>query len=175
MMKKQIFDYARKAKGLSYGGLRSKESIKGFVIHYTGGSRDSAKNECDYFATGNARSAGAHIFMDYDGLTGYSIPIKRTAWSVGNPGNCYKRGNYFATLNNSNTISIELCGIADRLASEKQIQATEKVLRWLHKKCPNAEYIVRHYDIVRKVCPAPYVNNEAEWLKLHSRLLKCIK
>ena len=175
MFRKLIFDYARKAKPCSYGGLRKKESIKGIVIHYTSGSKDTAKNECDYFATGNTRNAGAHIFVDYEGLSGRSIPLNRIAWSVGNPGGCYKRGTYYATLNNSNTVSIELCGIANRLASEAQIKETIKIVKWLKKKCPNIEYIVRHYDIVKKNCPAPYVADEKAWLKLRSRLLKYIK
>ena len=173
-MGKKIFDYKRKAKRISYGALRSLKDIEGIVIHYTSGKYDSAKNECDFFATGNTRSAGAHIFVDYDGLTGYSIPIRRTAWSVGNPGNCYARGSYYSTLDNSNTISIELCGIADRLASDKQVLATMDVIKWISKKCPNISYIVRHYDIVKKDCPAPYVENEKEWRKLQNRLYKCI-
>lgn len=173
-MKKCIFDYARKAKKNSYGNLRSLKSIKGVAIHYTSGKTDTPKNECDYFATGNTRSAGAHIFIGYDGSSGYSVPITRTAWSVGNPNNCYARGSYYSTLNNSNTVSIELCAIADRLASEAQIQMLEKTLKWLKKKCPNIEHIVRHYDIVKKDCPAPYVEDGKAWRKLRNRLMKCI-
>ena len=169
------FDYARKAKSVSYGALRNKKNIKGIVIHYTSGSKDTAKNECDYFATGNTRSAGAHIFIDYEGKSGRSIPLTRTAWSVGNPGGCYQRGTYYSTLNNSNTVSIELCGIANRFASEVQIEETEEVIRWIKRSCPNVQYIVRHYDIVRKNCPAPYVENEKAWRQLQKRLLKCIK
>lgn len=174
-MKKLIFDYARMAKSVSFGGLRSRKSIIGVAIHYTSGATDTAKNECDYFATGNTRNAGAHIFIDYAGRSGRSIPLNRIAWSVGNPGGCYKKGSYYSTLRNANTVSIELCGIKDRLASEAQIKETERVLKWLKKKCPNIKYIVRHYDIVKKVCPAPYVENEKEWRKLHNRLLACIK
>lgn len=169
------FDYKRKAKKVSYGNLRNRKNIKGIVIHYTSGSKDTAKNECDYFATGNTRNAGAHIFVDYEGKTGKSIPLNRTAWSVGNPNNCYARGSYFATLNNSNTVSIELCGIANRFASEKQIKATEKVIKYILKYCPNVKYIVRHYDIVKKACPLPYVEHEKEWRKLQNRLLKLLK
>ena len=63
------FDYKRKAKKVSYGNLRNRKNIKGIVIHYTSGSKDTAKNECDYFATGNTRNAGAHIFVDYEGVS----------------------------------------------------------------------------------------------------------
>ena len=169
------FDYKRHAKKCSYGSLRNRKNILGIVIHYTSGSKDTAKNECDYFATGNTRSAGAHIFVDYAGKAGKSINLNRTAWSVGNPNNCYARGSYYATLNNSNTVSIELCGIANRLASEKQIKKTEEVIKYIKKYCPNVKYIVRHYDIVKKACPLPYIEDEKAWRKLQNRLYKCIK
>ena len=168
------FDYARQAKKVSFGGFRSKGSIKGIVIHYTSGSKDTAKNECDYFATGNDRAAGAHIFIGYDGQKGRSIPLTRIAYAVGNPKGAYARGSYYSTLNNANTVSIELCAIADRLASEEQIKALEETIRWIKRCCPNVEYIVRHYDIVRKTCPAPYVKDEKAWRKLQKRLLLCI-
>lgn len=180
------FDYKRHAKKsfrgkdrkthYVYGNLRNRKNIKGIVIHYSSGTKDTAKNECDYFATGIDRSASAHIFVDYKGLTGKSVNLNRVAFSVGNPGGAYARGSYYATLNNENTVSIELCGIGQpRLASEKQIQATEEVIRWIKKKCPNVKYIVRHYDIVKKACPLPYVENEKAWRQLQNRLLKCIK
>ena len=175
MKKKKLFDYKRKAKHNSYGNMRPLNSIRGVAIHYTSGKTDTAINECDYFATGNTRSAGAHIFVDYAGRKGLSVPLRYTAWSVGNPNNCYARGSYYATLNNSNTVSIELCGIADRLCSEEQIESTIEVLRWIKKKCPNVQYIVRHYDIVKKDCPAPYVENEKEWRKLKNLLEQAIK
>lgn len=182
-MKKYIFDYARACRpyytvnGIRhrvYGGRRLRKNIVGVVIHYTSGSKDTARNECDYFATGIDRSASAHIFIDYAGKTGRSVPLNRIAYSVGNPNGCYKRGGFYSTLNNANTVSIELCGIANRLASEKQIKATEKVIKWLKKQCPNLRYIVRHYDIVKKACPLPYVENEKEWRKLKNRLSQFI-
>lgn len=42
-MKKYIFDYARKAKSISYGSLRNKSEIIGIVIHYTGNAGDTLK------------------------------------------------------------------------------------------------------------------------------------
>lgn len=182
-MKKLIFDYARKCKHFYYksgvkhsiyGGKRTKKSIKGIVIHYTSGSKDTAKNECDYFATGIDRSASAHIFIDYAGKSGRSLPLNTIAYSVGNPNGCYQRGSYFSTLNNANTVSIELCGIANRLPSKEQLETLDKVVAWVGRHCPNVKYIVRHYDIVKKACPLPYVENEKEWRKLQNRLLKLI-
>ena len=174
-IKKPVFDYKRMAKSNSYGASRSLNSIEGLVIHMTGaGGNDTAKNNADYFATGNTRSAGAHIFIDYEGNTSLSIPLRRTAWSVGNPGGAYKRGAYFAMLNNSNTVSIELCAIDNRPVSQKQRDALMNVSRWVKKKCPNLKYIVRHYDIVQKDCPHYYVKNQGAWLNLQLDILVAI-
>lgn len=173
-MNKKIFDYARKSKKISYGAVRTKSSIKGIVIHNTGNSGDTAKNNADYFATGNTRSAGAHIFIDRKGLSAYSIPITRIAYAVGNPKGAYKRGSYFSTLNNANTVSIELCDINGQAISDLQLQTLIKTVKWLAKQCPNIKYIVRHYDIVNKDCPAYYVKNDKLWKKLQTLLLSYV-
>jgi len=174
-MKKYIFDYARKCKAKTsfglrcYGSKRAKSSIDGIVLHFTDATpknTDTAKNNCDFFATGNNRQASAHIFIDYEGLSARSLPLNTIAFSVGNPNNCYARGSYYSTLNNANTVNIELCGIVGRPISEHQKETLIKVIRWVKKKCPNVTYIVRHYDIVKKECPKWYVDNEKEWRRL---------
>lgn len=180
MFRKLIFDYARKCKeklpngARVYGSLRNRNNVKGLVIHYTGGTKDTAKNECDFFATGIDRQASAHIFIDYEGLTGRSLPLNRIAFSVGNPNGAYKKGSYYAMLSNANTVSIELCAISGRPVSAKQKKALLKVCKWVKKKCPNIKYVVRHYDIVQKNCPEWYVEHNKDWLKLQSEIMTAI-
>jgi len=174
-----IFDYKRRAKKNSYKCFngrpvkRSRNSIIALCIHYTSGTKDTAKNECDYFATGNTRSAGAHSFVDLKGLTGRSIPWNYIAWSVGDRSN--GKGKYFNIVNNSNSISIELCGIADKKGvTAAQKKALKKLVRYYGKKCPNIKYIIRHYDVTTKICPAPYCNsakNDAKWKELRAELM----
>lgn len=173
-MKKYIFDYARNAKSISYGALRNKSEIIGIVIHYTGNTGDTAKNNADYFATGNTRSAGAHCFIDGQGLSARSIPLNCIAYAVGNPKGAYKKGKYYAMLNNSNTVSIELCDLIGHGVTEKQLATLIKVVKWIKMKCPNVQYIVRHYDIVKKDCPEYYIDNPVQWKKLQSLLLSYI-
>ena len=169
-----VFDYVRRAKSVSFGGLRSKGSIIGVALHWTEGSTDTAQNECDYFATGNTRSAGAHIFIDRDGKVGFSIPLKRIAWSVMSKG--YLPGAYDGILDNTNTVSIELCGQAEFYINDKgqEIMTTRpmtasqelslyNVLYWIKKECPNIKHFVRHYDIKKKPCPKYYVENTDQW------------
>ena len=175
-MKKPIFDYKRKAKHYSYGGLRRLTSIEAVAIHWTEGAVDTAKNNCDYFADGNTRYAGAHIFIDYDGHTGLSVPLRRIAWSVMSKG--YSDGAYGGIYDNTNTVSIELCGLRDlddiergwRYPSEKQLLALSRICRYIAKKCPNCKDVVRHYDIRRKPCPLPYVEDISSWQTLRRQL-----
>lgn len=172
-----IFDYKRKAKSKSFKNIggkpvkRKSTSIIGLVIHSTSGTKDSAKNEADYFATGNDRFAGAHSFVDYAGKTSRSIPWNYIAWSVGDKNG---KGQYYGSLNNTNTISIELCGVEKRDPSAAQIKALKKLIRYYGKKCPNIKYIVRHYDITTKACPTRYqgtAKNNAKWQELKSELM----
>lgn len=177
-----VFNYKRKAKSNSYKCVngqpyrRMYKSVTGIVIHYTGGSKDTAKNECDYFATGNDRYAGAHAFADYDGKTGMSIPASYIAWSVGDSSNGH--GTLYNKYNNSNTISIELCGIAGRDISDKQLKALKKLIRYYKRKCPNINNIIRHYDVTTKACPARYcgtITNNNKWQTLKSELMLELK
>ena len=68
--------YKRMAKSISYSPTkRNRKDVKYIVIHYTGNSNDTAKNNADYYATGNTRLAGAHFFVDKLGNTARSIPM----------------------------------------------------------------------------------------------------
>ena len=76
----------RKARPYSYGGDRPLSSVHYIVIHYTGNDGDTAKNNVDYFASGNKRYAGAHFFVDQRGSVWQSVPMDLVAWSVGDRG-----------------------------------------------------------------------------------------
>ena len=161
-----------RAKSISYGSVRPYENVKAIVIHYTGISNDTAENECNYFAHGNTRAAGAHFFVDRKGTAIKSIPMSRAAWSVGifftKAGGAAK---YWGTLNNYNTISIEMCDCAKHDPSKAQIKAIKKVIKYIRKKCPNATKVVRHFDICGKQCPGrmsggPGTQGYERWQKL---------
>lgn len=100
--------------------------------------------------------------------------INRTAWSVGGvystSGNA---GTYYKKLTNANTVSIELCAIASKFPSKKQIKATRKLIRYIQDKCPNATTICRHYDVNGKACPATMCGSTAKdkkWAKFLKKL-----
>lgn len=151
------------AKSISYGSTRNLASIKFVVLHYTGVVGDSAKNEVKYFSSGNTRSAGAHYFVGQDGDVQQSIPLKYTAWSVGD----YKngKGTYYGKCTNSNSVSIEMCDQLNKDASAAQIAAVKKLIAYIQSQCPNAKTIIRHYDVTTKSCPARYIN-ASKWASL---------
>ena len=104
----------RTAKSASYGSKRSTSSIKFIVIHFTGGEKDSAKNNADYFATGNTRSAGAHYFIDDEDIVWKSVPVNRIAWAVGGFfTQANGAGKYYKNCTNANSLSIEMAGVAN--------------------------------------------------------------
>ena len=174
-----LFNFKRLAKAISYrsiggkGVKRDLNSIKYIVIHYTSGVSDTAKNELDYFATGNQRSAGAHYFVDRDGKCGRSVYLKYTAWSVG--GNKYPDcsatggGKYYGKCTNANSVSIELCGIAKQPCTAKQIAKTKKLIAYIQKHCPNAKTIIRHFDVTGKICPSLYIETK-KWNALKKQI-----
>ena len=145
-----------RAKSMCYGPVRPYMNVKAIVIHFTANDhrQDTAKNECLYFSRGIDRAAGAHIFVDQYGGICKSVPLSRPAWSVGiwftRAGGAAK---YWGTLNNYNTVSIEMCDCASRDPSKKMIKAIKKVIKYIRKHCPNATKLVRHWDICGKQCP----------------------
>lgn len=161
--------YYRKAKPISFSkSERDRGAIKYIVIHYTQNENDTAKNNVDYFANWNTEEAGAHFFVDQNGKIGRSIPMNRTAWSVG--GNKYKTGGAcYGKVTNENSISIELCSLTKGEPSDAMVSGVKSVIKYIQTYCPNATTIVRHYDVTGKPCPVTMVDADA-WSKFLNRI-----
>lgn len=146
--------YKRMAKAISYAAKkRSRKAVKYIVIHYTGNANDTAKNNVDFFAIRNERQAGAHFFVDSNGNIGRSVPMNRTAWSVGGFFNkANGAGSYYKKCTNENSVSIELCNCTKNY-TDKQAKATKKLVKYIRKYCPNAKTVIRHWDVNGKSCP----------------------
>lgn len=154
-----------KARSYSFGGTRSLSSVKYIVIHYTGNKGDTAIANANYFKNSNTRSAGAHFFVDRKGTIVQSVPLNRVAWSVGGfftqSGGA---GSYYKKCTNFNSVSIELCDVADKDPSAAQIKAVKSLVAQIRKKCPNARTIIRHWDVNGKECPARMAGKgNAKW------------
>ena len=140
----------RRAKSISYGSKRSLKDIKYIVIHFTGNKGDTAKNNADFYATGNTREAGAHFFVDKKSEIWESVPMEYTAWAVGH---FYTRekgaASYYKKCTNDNSVSIELCDCKKGVSWE-QMLAVRQLVQYIQKRCPNAKTIIRHWTSTAK-------------------------
>lgn len=161
----------------NYGKKRSHDDVYYIVTHYTAGTKDTAVNEGNYFKN-NRVKASAHFFIDRDGTIVKSVPLNRVAWSVGGKkySDCAKTGGgkFYGKCTNANSVSIELCAIADKDPSKKQIEATKKCIAYIMKHCKHvvgAWQIIRHFDVTGKKCPARMVDNH-KWNEFKAKVIK---
>lgn len=133
---------------------------KYIAVHYLGvdgQAHDLASDGC-----------GAHYYIYWDGTIYQRCSHDAIPWAVGTA-NCYTQKHPKAC--NSNTISIEMCchntGGNKASAEDKHwwfTTETQEACAWLVAKLmrdlniPLAN-VLRHYDIVNKICPNPYVYN----------------
>lgn len=159
--------YKRLAKGFSYAAKkRNRKDVKYIVIHYTGNAGDTAKNNVDFFATGNTKNAGAHFFVSQNGDIGRSIPMNRIAYAVGLDYRTGKKGEgkYYGLCTNSNSVSIELCDNKTKYPSKAQTEAVKNLVKYIRKHCKNANTIIRHWDVNGKLCPLKFAYaNSTKW------------
>lgn len=166
--------YKRIAKSISFGPSRNLVDIKHIVIHGTGNVKDTAKNNVDFYATGNTREAGAHYFVDKKGSIAQSVELSKNAYSVGGDQRSGAKGEakYYKKCTNANSVSIELCN-SNKSISWEQLLATRTLVRYIQKKCPNAKTIIRHWDVNGKGCPSGMTGTSNErWKHLHNFLEK---
>ena len=151
-----------KCHKVNYNNCASRK-VEYIVIHYTGNSKDNAKNNCNYFATGS-RKASAHFFVD-DANIYQSVELRDVAWHCGTSGTYYHK-----TCRNSNAFGIELCCTAGNYKiGQKTIENGMYLCANLCKRLGITAdqvdtYVVRHYDVTHKQCPAQMAGDKnAEW------------
>lgn len=155
-----------------HGGKRKLSAITAIVMHYTAntGQMATAKGNACYFEGGSeGRKASAHYVVD-EGETAYEcVPLDTVAWSVGDG----SKGPYGRVVNNYNSVSIEMVSHTDAagryyIPIETQRHAAQLYAQ-LKRKLPNVKYVVRHYDVSLKKCPAPMID-ETAWAKFKTLL-----
>jgi len=162
-------DFIQKNKYTRPGTLLT--SVKKLVLHWTGDSGATAKNEQDYFngtCIQDQRAASAHIFVD-DNEAVCIIPLNEVAYHAnGNNemvnGVPYRGVPEVAPNANLKSIGIEMCVQKDGTISQATINRTVDVLVELcniYKLTEND--IVRHYDVTHKDCPSPFVKNPKQF------------
>ena len=144
------------------------QKIEFIVLHYTAGRNDSAAGNLKYFKS--PRGASAHYFVDRKGWM-QSVDDGDTAWSVGTAG-VYRQKH--PRCRNGNSISIEMCcrytdgkyWLEDAVV-ENAALLTRKLMRRYGIPIEN---VLRHYDVVSKICPAMWVQDEGQWLAFKRRV-----
>lgn len=147
----------------AYNHYNGRDGVKYIVIHSTGNTGDTAKNNVDYFSRAN-RGASAHFFVD-DNSIWQSVEEYNGAWHVGDG-----HGRYGIT--NRNSIGIEMCGTDNGHISDKTIENTIELTKHLMSKYGVPESrVVRHYDASRKCCPYQFQsNNWDRWWDFKKKL-----
>lgn len=165
----------------NYGNRRSVRDIQYLVIHYTGNDGDSAKGNANYFKN-HIVEASAHYFVDDAGIV-QSVPDDFTAYSVGGKKypSCAKTGGgrFYGKCTNANSISVELCDTRKNGKydfTEKTLENAAELSRLLLKKYKiPVDNIIRHFDVVGKNCPAPFVSDEKAWKAFKERIVDEVK
>ncbi len=143
--------------------------VRFLVLHYTAGRNDSAGSNVRYFRD-NLVKASAHYFVDELGWLS-SVDEQDTAWSVGTAG-IYRQKH--PMCRNENSISIELCcrwASGQYAFSPKTVRNAARLTRLLMTRYDiPMENVLRHFDVVSKRCPAPWVDDESGWLAFQKRV-----
>ncbi|MDD3393824.1 MAG: N-acetylmuramoyl-L-alanine amidase, partial [Anaerotignum sp.] len=136
----------------------------------------TAAGNASYFQR-NIVNASAHYFVDDNSVT-QSVPDNFVAWSVG--GDKYPSadrlggGKWWGKCKNSNSISVELCDVVRNSKSDfteaTMANAAELVLSLMKKYNVPIENVIRHFDVVGKICPKPFVEDPAAWENWKERL-----
>lgn len=145
-------------KFIKYNFSKRNEAIKYIVIHDVG-AVSTALNNYNYFNSGN-RGSSADFFVDTNNIIQLIDYNKNYSWAVGDG-----KGKYGIT--NRNSISIEMCLESNMKPSEKTVQNTLELVRFLMKELNiPVERVVRHFDASRKNCPQSFSGNN--WEQWHS-------
>ena len=159
---------------------------KYIVVHYTtdlNSKSGKAMSNRDYFNTTTNKSS-SHYIVD-DAFVVQAVEDFDVAWHCGTSGK-YKHPE----ARNSNSIGIEMCSSNSSGKAYKYCYATDKewyftpevekntvelIVDLMQKYNITIDRVIRHYDVSGKICPAPYVNNDSEWMVFKTKILKEIE
>ena len=137
--------------------------IKYIVIHYCGAT-GTAKNNVDYFASKYV-GASAHYFVDETSIW-QCVKDEDSSWHCGGGLQGSKYHQWYKKCLNSNSIGIEMCvkktSSGQWYFEPKTVNNTIDLVQYLMAKYHvPIENVIRHADVVGKVCPEPYCYSEA--------------
>lgn len=136
--------------------------IEYIVVHYTANSGDTAQNNLDYFSRAKTGTS-AHYFVDENEVC-QSVQDADVAWHCGskNPRHPYCR--------NANSIGVEMCDSLNAVPEATRARTAALVRELMGKYGLDPSHVLRHYDVTGKRCPAPWVDDPAEWMEFKKML-----
>lgn len=169
------FKYMQVNNKLQYSSKRrSSKDIIAIVFHDTGntGKGAGALNHQKYL-THATRSGSAHYYVD-DNYIVQPIGDSYIAYSVGDKHSLKNRTR--SDLNNSNTISVELCINSDGNYKQAYTNSVELVKNLMVKFNIPINNVVRHFDVSGKMCPNTMSkDNWKDWYKFKEDVSKPIQ
>lgn len=138
------------------------QPVEYIVVHYTANTGDTAQNNLDYFAR-TKTGTSAHYFVDENEVC-QSVQDTDVAWHCGskNPRHPYCR--------NANSIGIEMCNSVGSVPEAVRARTAAFVRQKMKEYGLDVNHVLRHYDVTGKRCPAPWVDNPAEWMEFKKML-----
>lgn len=151
---------------------RGASAIKYLVMHYTANNADTAYGNTDYFKD-TYRGASAHYFIDENEIW-QCVLDKDVSWHCGGGKQSTNGGSFFGQCTNFNSIGIEMCSDIKNgkyVITEPTVKNAVNLVKALMKKYNiPASRVIRHYDVVGKKCPAPWVEDESLWNDFQKRI-----
>lgn len=129
------------------------------VVHNTDNFKAGANARAHAKAQHDGSFSGmsAHVYVDDAGIY-QAMPYDRGAWHVGvNYG-----GALFGTVNNRNSIGVEMCvqsGYDYEKAFTNAVSAVKQIMEELEIA---ADHVVSHYDVCAKNCPSQ-IRAKGDW------------
>ena len=138
------------------------QPIEYIVVHYTANKGDTAQNNLDYFAR-TKTGTSAHYFVDENEVC-QSVQDTDVAWHCGskNPRHPYCR--------NANSIGVEMCNSVGGVPEAVRDRTAAFVRQKMKEYGIDSSHVLRHYEVTGKRCPAPWVDNPAEWMEFKKML-----
>ena len=152
--------FKQAARGNYLPGRAGK--VEYIVIHYTGIPNDTAENNAVYSA------------REYTGVSAHYFVDEREVWqSVRDEDTAYHCGSTHPkhpACRNYNSIGVEMCDSVGAVPAATRERTAAFVRELMDKYGVPVENVLRHYDVTGKRCPAPWVDNPAEWMEFKSML-----
>jgi N-acetylmuramoyl-L-alanine amidase CwlA len=151
----------------------TKRDVSYIVMHYTGNDDDNAENNAKYFKN-NDVDVSAHFFVDETRIH-QSVELRDVAWHCGTDGKYYH-----SKCRNDNSFGIEMTTAGDYEISAKTIENSAYLCAYLCEMLGIESdkvdtYVLRHYDVTHKKCPAQFVDNADEWKAFKTKVKSILK